>query len=109
MPKHTFLALTKRPENLEHKIYGTTTDNPFRQLGGGDYLANLWLGVTAENQARADERIPILSEWIRDLKDQCVAAAVPFYLKQMEVDGKLVKLPKLDGQEWQQMPERVTL
>jgi protein gp37 len=59
-PQHTFLALTKRPENLEHKIYGTTTDNPFRQLGGGDYLANLWLGVTAENQARADERIPIL-------------------------------------------------
>lgn len=59
-PQHTFIALTKRPENLEHKIYGTTTDNPFRQLGGGDYLANLWLGVTAENQARADERIPIL-------------------------------------------------
>ena len=59
-PQHTFLALTKRPENPEHKIYGTTTDNPFRQLGGGDYLANLWLGVTAENQPRADERIPIL-------------------------------------------------
>lgn len=59
-PQHTFLALTKRPENLKHKIYGTTEENPYRQLGGGDYLSNLWLGVTAENQQRADERIPML-------------------------------------------------
>lgn len=59
-PQHTFIALTKRPENLEHKIYGITPDNPYRLLGGGDYLPNLWLGVTAENQQRADERIPVL-------------------------------------------------
>ena len=25
-----------------------------------DYLPNLWLGVTAENQAQADKRIPVL-------------------------------------------------
>ena len=153
---------------------------------------NIWLGVTAENQARADERIPILLqipaavrfvsvepmlgpvdlskwikntitctycgqefdpgdltqvfahekiphrpikqvkysgskrldalhwaicggetgpkrrpaqiEWMRSLKNQCVVAGVPFFLKQMEIDSKLVKMPELDGQIWREIP-----
>ncbi len=60
--QHTFMALTKRPENIQDKLYSTTEENPMRYLGNGDYLDNLWLGVPAENQARADERIPILLE-----------------------------------------------
>lgn len=56
-PQHTFMLLTKRPQNIESKLYG---EAPCRVLGGGDYLPNLWLGVTAESQARADERIPVL-------------------------------------------------
>lgn len=43
-------------------------------------------------------------EWIRDLRDQCVAAGVDFFLKQMEVNGKLVKMPELDGRIWYEMP-----
>ncbi len=51
-------------------------------------------------------RRPAKIEWIRLLKDQCVAARVPFFLKQMEeVDGKLVKMPYLDEKIWNQMPE----
>jgi protein gp37 len=45
---HTFMVLTKRPERMAEII------NPFEPL------PNLWLGVTAENQQSADERIPIL-------------------------------------------------
>ncbi len=59
-PQHTFLVLTKRPQNIERKLYEVTAAHGCRELGGGDYLPNLWLGVTAENQARANERIPIL-------------------------------------------------
>lgn len=59
-PQHRFLTLTKRPERMESMLYEVTPDSPCRELGGGDYLPNLWLGVTAENQARADERIPLL-------------------------------------------------
>jgi protein gp37 len=59
-PQHTFLTLTKRPGNFAAKLYGVTRDCPCRELGGGDYLPNLWLGVTAENQEQADKRIPIL-------------------------------------------------
>jgi protein gp37 len=170
-------------------------------------LPNVWLGVTAENQARADERIPVLlqipaavrfvsvepmlgpvdltqidiggnvwinsltgdcksyhpyggmwkinesknkldwvicggesgpgarpmhPDWVRSLRDQCITADVPWWFKQwgeycpdtphdrrkciLWNDGKMSwKVGKkaaghlLDGQEWQQMPERVTL
>jgi len=49
-------------------------------------------------------RRPCRIEWIRDLRDQCVKAGVPFFLKQMDVAGKLVKMPALDGRVWGQTP-----
>ncbi len=59
-PQHTFIVLTRRPEHIAEKLYGVTTENPARELGGGDYLPNVWLGTTVENQAMADQRIPVL-------------------------------------------------
>ncbi len=44
-------------------------------------------------------------EWVRSLRTQCVQAEVPFFLKQMEVDGKVRKMPELDGKVWDQIPE----
>jgi len=52
-PRQTFLLLTKRPERTK-KIMTLCYD----WYGGP--LANVWAGVTAEDQQRADERIPIL-------------------------------------------------
>lgn len=49
-------------------------------------------------------RRPSDINWFRSLRDQCVEAGVPFFLKQMEVNGKLVKMPTLDGKEWKQFP-----
>jgi protein gp37 len=49
--QHTFLILTKRPDRMRAF---------FMQYYVTGHIPNLWLGVTAENQARADERIPIL-------------------------------------------------
>lgn len=48
---------------------------------------------------------PMHINWVRSLRDQSVAAGVPFFLKQMEIDGKLVKMPKFDNRIWNQMPE----
>lgn len=59
-PHHAYMFLTKRPENIREKLYGFTEKYPCRMLGGNDWLPNVWLGVTAENQRTADERIPIL-------------------------------------------------
>jgi len=39
-------------------------------------------------------------EWFRNLRDQCIRARVPFYLKQIEIDNKIVHKPFLDGQQW---------
>jgi len=39
------------------------------------------------------------------LRDQCEAASVPFFLKQAEINGKIMKMPALDGKVWDQLPE----
>jgi protein gp37 len=58
-PRHIFMFLTKRPKRMravmEH-YYRTDID----ALGFEVPLENLYLGVTAENQEMADQRIPIL-------------------------------------------------
>ena len=48
-------------------------------------------------------------DWFRAIRDQCVGTDdrlgfVPFFLKQMEVDGKIVKMPELDGRIWAEGP-----
>jgi protein gp37 len=61
--RHIFLVLTKRPERMEKVvgfIYGDARphwDDTFQVP-----LPNIWLGVSVENQATADERIPLLSQ-----------------------------------------------
>lgn len=70
-PQHTFMILTKRPQEME-KYFSFLPDRnglagpkgfPPKELtmcGAPWPLPNVWLGVTAENQEQADKRIPIL-------------------------------------------------
>lgn len=51
--RHTFQVLTKRPERMLD--YVTDATAAYRHIP-----SNIWLGVSAENQAAADERIPLL-------------------------------------------------
>ena len=51
-PQHTFMVLTKRPQIAYKKFV-------LHRISKHNY-PNLWLGVTVENQKRADERIPLL-------------------------------------------------
>lgn len=53
-PRHTYMLLTKRPENIKRMLAGTAWENGLPD--------NVWLGVTAENQEQADKRIPLLLE-----------------------------------------------
>jgi protein gp37 len=74
---HTFSLLTKRPERMRDfcrrlRFDGMTgagiylTEDvgdagyPLMPQRGSTGLPNIWLGVTVENQERADKRIPIL-------------------------------------------------
>jgi protein gp37 len=141
-PQHVFQLLTKRPERM------------LDYLQDRDPLANVWLGVSVENQA-ADKRIPLLlrtpgavrflscepllgpialeglerldwvicggqsgpharrmhPDWARSLRDQCIAAGVPFFFKQWgEWNPEAVRMGKkaagamLDGSEWKAFP-----
>jgi protein gp37 len=145
-PQHTYQILTKRPRRMLEYLL------PRLSIGGiiAKPLDNVWLGVSVEDQARADERIPLLLqtpaavrwisaepligpvdltrlvggqldalagdrktsageifagghgldwvvvggesgpgarpfyiEWARSLRDQCRAAGVPYFLKQL--------------------------
>jgi len=50
-PQHKFLFLTKRPGKMQWVC---------ERIWQNDLPRNAWLGVTAENQQRAYERVPIL-------------------------------------------------
>lgn len=50
-------------------------------------------------------RRPADAEWFADICQRCIRAGVPFFLKQMERDGKVNKMPVLFGVPWAQMPE----
>jgi len=75
-PQHVFQFLTKRPENI---------------LFWPDDLPNAWLGVTAENQEMADERIPILLQ---------IPAAVRFVSIEPMLESVRIKFEKYSGYEY---------
>lgn len=50
-PQHTFQILTKRPARMQFLLRSEWDRKP---------LPNVWLGVSIEDQATADERIPLL-------------------------------------------------
>lgn len=62
--------------------------------------------VIAGCESGPNER-PMDLVWTKALRDQCVRAGVPFFLKQAMIDGKLVHVPKIDGQVWDQYPAGV--
>ncbi|ANM12092.1 phage Gp37/Gp68 family protein [Rhizobium sp. N324] len=74
-PQHVFQVLTKRPERMreylttpmrQYKISAAQLDLPEPVPSPGIWphlpLPNVWLGVSVEDQKRADERLPILHE-----------------------------------------------
>lgn len=80
--QHTFIILTKRVDKMkeffDRSIHGV--------------LPNVWLGVSVENQQRADERIPILLQ---------IPAAIRFIsvepiLEQVDISYFLPKTPYKD-------------
>lgn len=66
-----------------------------------------WVIAGCESGPR---RRPAKIDWFRSLRDQCVTAKVPFFLKQVGgnpyVNEKptVIKMPKIDGQAWNQRP-----
>lgn len=91
---HTFIVLTKRAKRMEEFC------NSFTRHGApfGDLFPRVWLGVSVEDQAHADERIPHLLK---------VPAVVRFLsveplLAPVDLNGLLFAPPKgVEPYEWQ--------
>jgi protein gp37 len=163
-PQHTFQVLTKRADRMREYL-----NHPDRKdclaLAAAEITAhkgvllkpagwpwpfpNVHAGVSAEDQQRADERIPVLlqtpavvhwcsyepalgpidfgrylpgldwivggaesgpgarpmdEQWMRSVKDQCVAAGVAFFYKQNAIKGRAIPTPQLDGRRWTAYP-----
>lgn len=62
-----------------------------------------WVIVGAESLSKRAGR-PTEIEWVRSLRDQCAEAGVPFLLKQLVEDGRIVGAPQLDGRQWLEVP-----
>lgn len=72
------------------------------QIGSIDLEFIHWVIVGGESGPRAR---PMQVEWVREVRDQCEAAEVPFFFKQWgglkpKSGGRL-----LDGREWNQWPK----
>jgi protein gp37 len=61
-----------------------------------------WVIVGGESGYRAR---PMASEWVSEIRDQCVEADVPFFFKQWGGRNKKKAGRTLDGRIWDQMPE----
>lgn len=104
-PNLDWLLLTKRPENIERLMWPAPTEaDPCSVLGGGDYLPNVWLGTSVEDQERADERIPHLLEvpaTVRFLSCEPLLGPIEFSDVSHRSDSiKQLGKPALAGIDW---------
>lgn len=61
-PHLDWLLLTKRPEQIEPLMQAAMHGNFERDKTFAVHMPNVWLGTSAENHARAVERIPVLCD-----------------------------------------------
>jgi protein gp37 len=97
-----------------HCIECKDTGHPFIDCGneysGFDYgqkchcQTDSYLDWVIAGAESGNNRRPCNIEWVRNLKNQCVEAGVPFFYKQgIGDDGKWRKMPSLDGRVWNQI------
>jgi protein gp37 len=74
-------------------------------LGTIDVTGLDWAIAGAESDPWRRAR-PMQLDWVRHIRDQCIAAGVPFFFKQhAEQGGRKLPVPELDGRQWRQFPD----
>lgn len=90
-PQHIFMVLTKRPERMREALKMIYSKERMGWSMG--FWNHVWLGVTCENQQRADERIPILLQIPAAVRFvSCEPMLGPIDLKEIEVPAKYDEL-----------------
>jgi len=80
------------------RLSGCTGGSYRDVLSGGDIK---WVVVGCESGAAARH---MDLAWALRVRDQCAAAGVPYYLKQITRNGELVKRPVVDGKQHTELP-----
>jgi protein gp37 len=137
--KQIFVVLTKRSERMRQMQIdwprnvwaGVTVENQRRRTRIDDLLATNatvkylcveplleevdlapWLDrlqwIVLGGESGPGSR-PMNPEWVRKVRDDCIAANVPFYFKQWGGNRRKNQGNELDGRTWYQYPKGVTL
>lgn len=83
-----FMLLTKRPDYANKFISSLPSDMP---TGFDDFLGNVWIGTTVENQRAADKRLPELMK---------IPAAVRYISVEPMLEEIDLKLSQHKGLHW---------
>jgi protein gp37 len=78
-PRHTYQLLTKRHGRMKSLLNRPSFRDTIADVGAGWPLPNVWLGVSVEDQKRADMRIPALLDtpaWLRWLSCEPLLGSV---------------------------------
>lgn len=107
-----WIGYAPTPEEAEalaefREMFGELPENSLNaKIGRAQEAFRKSLWVIAGGESGKDFR-PVDSDWLRGLRDQCVAAEVPFFLKQGS--GLRPGMNReLDGQVWEQFPEHTS-
>lgn len=98
----TKLSRVQHLRNTNASIRFLSVEPLVGRVGDIDLTGIHWVIVGGESGPNAR---PIRSEWVREVRDQCVEAGVPFFFKQWgglrpKSGGRL-----LDNEEWNEFPE----
>jgi len=92
--QHTYMILTKRPKRMK-EFFDWNASLEFKVE---TTWPNIWLGVSVENQATADERIPLLLQVPATVRFvSCEPLLGPVNLERIEPRGKAAFIHSLSG------------
>ena len=96
-------ALFDRRAAIRRCMYGTAAMN---EEQADSYIGRVELNWVICGCDSSPGAARPLHSWATSLCDQCVAAGVPFFLKQWrDANGRKVSLPEFDGRTWAEFPK----
>jgi protein gp37 len=91
------------PVDLWAFMKGATRDQSLAKLNSPPMPGLDWVVCGCESGPNAR---PMDLDWARSLRDRCIEANVPFFLKQAaDETGRKMSMPRLDGVIWNEYPE----
>lgn len=98
----TKLSRLKHVQEMQAAVRFLSIEPLIGPIGDLDLSDIHWVIVGGESGPRAR---PMKAEWAREVRDQCVSAAVPFFFKQWGGLRPKSGGRELDDQEWNEFPQ----